>query len=197
MRFAITCVLLSACGASCTTPDPGAAFADALRQAPTGTRAELDWSAGHVTRHMAPLPDSAIPEAARRTADRFIQPDGTSVFRGREWNPRTSGYRFVKSYAQDGAPDGARRSVLVSATGDVLERSHEIPAADCPAPAREAAAALGTIRRVAVVQYEQTEHFRFTLDFQGERRSATIDAAGNVLASTRTVNAAINVDLPR
>lgn len=190
MRTANSPALLAAILAGCSTPSAEGAFADALRRAPAGATATVGWRDGEIALYQISLAEENIPAAARRTADQFIQPEGRSIFRGQEWGPAGSGFRFVKEYE---SPPG-RRSVLVTRTGEVLDRSHEIPVADCPAAARATAAALGEIRRVEVVQRGDQEQLRIALTKDKARWSLVLDLDGNLLRSSRIVDARLRAD---
>ncbi len=72
-----------------------------------------------------PQPVHAMPAAVRRTVG-FVAPDGLTEFAAILISPQAREYLVEKSY-----PSG-HRSVIISASGGVLRRSHEIQASDLP-----------------------------------------------------------------
>ena len=107
-----------------------------------------------------------------------MQPGGETLFAGREWGANVDGYRFDKRFGN------LRRSVLVDADGNVLERSHEIPVGDAPPLGSNAASVYGSIRRVEVLHGRRgaAELFRFTVrDSTGKNRYVFTSERGSIL----------------
>lgn len=182
---------VSAILSACQTPNVPAEFAAAVRNVPGDGSVILEFHDGRMTRYAASMDPARVPPAALRTANEIVQPGGKSVFVGREWSANASGYRFVKAYEDS----GSFRTVLVNASGKVLARSHQIPVEDCPAAARDAAAAIADkILRAEVVQRRRgaDDLYRFSLvDAENRQWFAVTTATGFVIERGRKVSTQI------
>ena len=188
LGLGICCALTGACAA----PHPGLDFAATLASAPAGPACRLVLRDGRIVRCATPIPEEAIPAAALRTSEEYVQPGGQLVFAGREWatDGTDGGYRLIKHYHNGDGAAPTRRSVLVAADGTVLERTHEIPPADGPARALEAVRALGIGRPTSleVVQGrpDTPDRYRYELVDEQDRRFVVVcSAAGDVLERGR------------
>ena len=138
----------------------------------------VEYRDGSVFRYRRAMPLKAIPAAAVRTSDAFVQPGGELLFAGREWGAKIDGFRFDKRFGS------LHRSVLVDATGKVLERSHEISVGAAPPLGSNAASVFGAILRVEVIQGRRgtPEQFRFTLrDNEAKTRYVFTSDRGSIL----------------
>src|SRR5690606_5917897 len=125
-----------------------------------------------------------IPALARTTCE-AIAPDGVLEFCGQENGARGFGFRIEKRYEQ---PFPHLRSVLVDATGEVMERSHTLPVADVPQHVLGAALAGGTlVDSVAIVSGPRKEEFWriVTRDRRGRVFVITVDLNGNLMSKQR------------
>lgn len=113
----------------CATGGLPSGFAAALAAAPTSPPARLHLVGEAIVGAAVPAGPGALPRPVRVAAD-GIAPGGETVFAGREWGPAGDGFRIEKLY-REGA-DEAFRSVLLDASGDVLERTHSVPLPDVP-----------------------------------------------------------------
>jgi len=192
MRTPLAAIALAISAAGCSTPGFATEFAAAIRELPPGGRVVIEYREGKVRRYAASVDPETIPAAARRTADEFVQPGGTTVATMREWGATGSGFRFVKKYGEQ----GLLRSVLVNATGDVLERSHQILLETAPAAARASvqSTAVGKIIHVDVIQRElrSADHYRFTVwTSDGLHRYVVCTGEGTIVEQGLQTNATI------
>ncbi len=192
MRTPLAAIALTILAAGCSTPRFTAEFAAAVRELPPGGRAVVEYRNGKPRRYAASSDPETIPPAARRTAEEFVQPGGTTVSTMREWGASGTGFRFVKKYGEQ----GLLRSVLVNATGDVLERSHQIPLEAAPGAARASVQSTvdGKIVQVDVIQRKlrSTDHYRFTVwPSDGSHRYVVTTAEGTIVEQGQEASATI------
>jgi hypothetical protein len=140
-------LVLSLALASCGTTGVGEEFArDARRALASGTAAVF--VDGHaVARASVSVNDADVPADVLRI-ETTIQPGGERALLAREYGDHGVGYRFVRVYAANA--DCPERTVLLDATGKVLERAHAIPPNTAPASVLEQVAAAG-VGRVATL----------------------------------------------
>ncbi len=177
-------------GACANTGLPGA-FADALATAPEDLPARLHIDGDRIVSAAAAVGPGGIPTAVRATAD-GIAPGGEVVFEGREWGPYGACFRIEKRYV-DG-PLHSFRSVLIAASGDVLERSHTVPIQQVPPAVLGAALTLGRdVQRCEIVSDSSAERlWRATIvDGGGRTMLASIGLDGRLLDAHRLVHAVI------
>lgn len=193
---ALLACVWSAVSSGCDTTNLDREFSRAAFASPADQPCHLAFTNGELARYGAPVEHDAIPAAARRTADDFVQPGGTLVWSGREWGPQGSGYRVVKVYGE--GDEERRRSILVSADGEVLQRRHEIAPDEGPAADLETLSGLGlgVVLRLDVVQGRMgsPDQYRYLLlDPRGVRRIVICDGAGGILAQGRIVAGLIEI----
>ena len=156
----LTILGFASCGSVHQLPSD---FAESVANAPAAAPSRMLVQGGEILEIAVPLTDAALPEAARVAID-AVQPAGKTVAVERVWSERGAGFGVTKIY--DDGVAGRRRSVVVDATGNVLERSHEIEAGRVPPVVMQRIQALrvGDIRLVEAVQYRPgDEHYRFLL----------------------------------
>lgn len=117
-------LLLVACAGG---PDRGTQLTAALAEAPPHSEARIWLDGDRLVGAAAPIGADLLPTAVRTTLQ-ATAPDGELSFVGREWSARGEGFRIEKAYAQP----LHRRSVLIAADGQVLERAHTVPVGEIP-----------------------------------------------------------------
>jgi len=188
--FCLTGLLLMA---ACSTAPPRATAAEALAHGEPITAARMQLQGNEVVMLAVPIDPVELPAAARTTVD-AIAPQGETTFVGRERGPRGEGFRVDKRYeTEDGGVH--TRSLLVDASGDVLERSHSVPVPDVPK--HVLAAALGNGRYVddvcIVSGPEREEHWALTVhDRRGRRHVVIVSLSGEELARWRRSDARVD-----
>ncbi|MBL8730301.1 MAG: hypothetical protein JNM25_17925 [Planctomycetes bacterium] len=160
MRSPRLCLLfasLLACAACSTAGAVPADLSALLAEAPPDVPARLWLDGDRIVGAAVAVGPGEVPADARRTAE-AVQPRGERVFQGREWGPRGEGYRIDVHYAGDAGPEHSR-SLLVTADGRVLERSHTVPIPDVPqhvlASAMQIAARIDEARIVSGPEHEE------------------------------------------
>ncbi len=189
--LALAWLLPAACQAPAPLPPDLAALA---AEAPEDQAVRLCLEDGRVVATTVPLGPGGVPGPARITAD-AIAPGGVTGFTGREWSARGVGYRVEKTY-EDG-PAQHFRSVLVTADGAVLERTHSVPLSDVPAPVLQAAlgpARSDVLRAEVVSGAEREEGWRLLARDRGGRTFVIeTDLRGSVCHVARLVPARLAV----
>ena len=103
------------------------------------TRITLDGD--RIASLVVPIDFRGLPARVRTTFD-AIAPPGNDLFCGREQGPRGDGFRVERGYSE---PFEHRRSLLIAADGEVLERAHTMPLAKVPQHVLAAALTSATV----------------------------------------------------
>lgn len=154
---------------ACAAPDlPLRMFGRLLAETPQDQPARLWLVDGELVGVAVATGPGSLPQPVRTTLD-AIAPGGQTMFVGREWGPRGDGHRIEKTYEDlPGQAPGEGphfRSVLIAATGTVLERTHSVPLARGPRPVLTTALASGfDVTRAEIVSGpEHEEAWRVTV----------------------------------
>ena len=191
-------LLVGLCLTCCAGPRFASEFVAAVHDLPPGQVCRLTFLDGKIVRYFAPTALDDIPADARRTANDYVQPGGRLLYAGREWGPEGVGFRLVKEYDGRAGTRPTRRSVLVTADGTVLSRSHEIAQEESPAGALETVARekLGAVERQEVIQRAPEEEVRYAfeiVDDQGRRWTVVCTGSGEIRERGRLVDAELGV----
>lgn len=192
-RVSVLFTSLLACGACSTAgPVPGDTLTELLAAAPAEMPARLWLDGGRIVGAALPVGPGELPADVRRMVD-AVAPGGERVFQGREWGWRGEGYRIEVRYP-DGDTPGHRRSLLVTADGAVLERSHTVGIADVPqhvlASAMQIASRIDEARIVSGPEHE--EYWSLGVhDRAGREFVVELTLDGRVLRSRRSMAARI------
>jgi len=183
--------ILAACGSAPPVP---AGFAALAAEAPEDEPVRLCIDGERIVSAAASLGPGGLPHDVRVAAD-AIAPGGRTVFMGREWGPRGSGWRIEKAY-HDGKQEHFR-SMLLGSDGSVLERSHSLPLLEVPQQVLLAARAeaRSDVQRVDIVSGPATEEgYRVTVaDRAGRTLLVECDLQGRAAVTWRIVTAHIAV----
>jgi hypothetical protein len=145
LRRSVWLWLLTVTG--CATPSVPHEFAAELATAPGDTSPRLLLAGNKIVVATTPLFSAhELPRPVAQMA-MAIAPDGERTFVGREWGPRGEGYRIDCRYTD---PPHVR-SMLLTAGGQVLERSHTVPIAEVPQPVLAAALQTGPLVDAAAI----------------------------------------------
>jgi hypothetical protein len=191
VRVWLPLLILAACGSAPPLP-PG--FAALAAEAPEDEPARLYVDGDRIASAAASLGPGGLPHEVRIAAD-AIAPGGRTVFTGREWGPRGSGWRIEKAY-QDGKQEHFR-SMLLGSDGSVLERSHSLPLSEVPQQVLLAAQApaRSDVQRVDIVSGPTAEEgYRVTVaDRAGRTYLVACDLQGRSPVTWRVLMARIAV----
>jgi hypothetical protein len=169
-------------------------FFESAATAPEDTPARLTLSLDRIETAAAGITPGSVPPAVRATIE-AVTPGGELVFLGREWGRNGEGFRVESRYV-DGAAESFR-SALINEEGEILERSHTLPATKVPPAVLGAAMKLGRdIRRCEIVSDAVAEReWRIRcVDGGGRTFVATVSLDGRLLHAQRIVTAELQVD---
>jgi hypothetical protein len=187
-------LLLALAGACSAPPTLPHGFLRHATESPEGQPVRLSLLDDRITAVAAPCGPSAL-DATLHFAVEAIEPGGTEVYVAREWGPRGFGFRVEKEYANGAQRDF--RSVLLSPTAEVLERTHGVPVGETPQPVLLAAMAAGgrNVERIEAVSGSSTaQTWRVTVrDGAGNKHVVECDDAGNVTSTVRVLSAQVTV----
>lgn len=192
MRAAFSCFVagvgLLACAAAPGLPPD---FTRELARGEAGA-GRIELRGARIETVSAPIAEADLPERVV-VAVEAIQPGGTTVEVSRVWRGDLETFSVTKSYGEGAAAQ--RRSALLTAGGEVIERTHEIPISEVQGAAHRAVTALsrGSIRRVEVVQPAPgVERYRFWLG-QADRSSWVVECslAGEQVQVARCLEAEV------
>lgn len=170
-------------------------FAEAAATAPEEAPARLWLQGDRIVGAAAAIGPGALPQPARTAMD-AVAPGGEQTFLGREWGPRGEHFRVEKRYV-DGSGAATYRSALVTAEGQVIERSHSIVVNKVPPAVLGEAMKLGRdLRRCDIVSDAITEReWRIhCVDGGGRTFVVVVDMDGSLIAANRVVTATLQVD---
>jgi hypothetical protein len=170
-------ITLAACSAA---PIRAGLLADA--EPHQTTRITLDGD--RIASLVVPIDFRGLPARVRTTLD-AIAPPGNDLFCGREQGPRGDGFRVERGYSE---PFEHRRSLLITAEGEVLERAHTMPLAKVPQHVLAAALTSATVIESAQIVSGpvQEEFWRLVAkDRRGRVFVVIVDLEGNELSRLR------------
>jgi hypothetical protein len=176
----ILCLWLLAL-AGCAAP---LGWTEILSQAESNQTARMTLSGGKIASIASPVDYYSLPTQAK-TASEAIQPGGKVTFCALERGSRGQGYRVEKNYQK---PFAHKRSLLVKADGEVLERSHTLPLSRVPQHVLASALTVGqSIQTAEIVSGPISEEYWHLVvhDRRGRVFLAKIDLQGNLLATAR------------
>lgn len=188
--LALATIALGACRSGGLPPG----FAEAAATAPEDTPARLWLRGDRVVGAAAGIGPGAVPQAAKAAMD-AVAAGGELTFLGREWGQRGESFRVEKRYADGGAE--TFRSALVTAEGEVVERSHTVPISKVPPVVLGAAMRFGRdLRRCDIVSdaLAEREWRIHCVDGGGRRFLVVVDLEGSLIAANRVVEATLRAD---
>lgn len=177
--------------AACAAPRLPPGFAEAAEAAPSEVPVRVWIEGDRLVGAAVPVGPGGLPAAVRHAVD-AIAPGGEQLFAGREWGPWGEGFRIEKRYVEPGQE--SFRSLLLTADGQVLERSHSVPLAQIPNEILLAAMSIGRdLLRCEIVSGPAAEQFwRATLrDRIGRDRMAIVSLDGRIESTARVLPARI------
>lgn len=169
-------------------------FAEAAATAPEEAPARLWLQGDRIVGAAAAIGPGALPQPARAAMD-AVAPGGEQTFLGREWGPRGEHFRVEKRY-QDGGAE-TFRSALVTAEGDVSERSHTVPISKVPPAVLGAAMKFGRdLRRCDIVcdAVAEREWRIHCIDGGGRTFVVSVGLDGSPLGASRVVEATLHAE---
>lgn len=179
---------------ACHSAGLPAGFAEAAATGPEDTPARLLLRGNHCIAAAAGIGPGALPQAAKAAMD-AVAAGGETVFLGREWSHLGENYRVEKRYS-DGNTESFR-SALVTADGEVLERSHTVPANKVPPVVLGAAMKFGRdLRRCDIVSDTAAEReWRIQcIDGGGRTFVVVVSLDGSPIAADRVIGVSLQVD---
>ncbi len=191
--FALVLALaVPGCMTACSAPgETRLRLRQLLAEAPNDSPPRILLDGDRIDAVAVPLGPGSLPPAVRTTFD-AIAPGGTTRFVGRESSRRGDGYRVEKAYEASGT--ASARSVLCTASGEVLERWHTVPIADVPQTAATAALRVAPVIDEARIVSGPTseELWSFTLhDRIGWTFVVEVALDGRLLRRTRQLAARV------
>lgn len=163
-----------------------APFHGLAAEAPQGTAVRIVTDRDELVGVAVPVGPGGLPAHVRMRVD-AIQPGGDAVFEGREWGPRGDGFRVDKRYRE--GSEEHWRSVLVSAQGEVLERSHSLPLPEVPQAVLLSAMRDGRrdVTRIDIVSggFREELYRLWTVDRIGREYVVECDLDGDLLGVWR------------
>ena len=140
----------------------------------------------------APITEADLPHRVA-IAVQAIQPGGATLEVSRVWRGDLEAFSITTRYGEGAAAQ--LRSALLSADGEVIERTHQLPIAEVAAAAHQAVAALG-LGRIVVAEVVQTEpgaeHYRVWLEqADGAKFVAECSLAGEQMRVARRLTAEV------
>lgn len=169
-------------------------FAEAAATAPEEAPARIWLQGDRIVGAAAAIGPGALPQPARAAMD-AVALGGEQTFLGREWGARGEHYRVEKRYQEGGAE--SYRSALVTADGDVVERSHTVPVGKVPPVVLGAAMKFGRdLRRCDIVcdAVAEREWRIHCVDGGGRTFVVSVGLDGSPLGASRVVEATLQAD---
>ena len=177
---------------SCAGPTLPRGVSAAMTEAPTSAPARLWIDQDRVIAAATPVGPGGLPAQVRNRLE-LLAPEGEVLFAGREWGPAGIGFRVEKRLIQDNIE--LFSSFLLTASGDVLERTHSEPLETVPAEVLMSAMAVGRqVLRCEIVSGPQREQaWRATVrDGGGRQFLVQISLAGQLESAQRMLDAVVH-----